>query len=352
MRGRHRGRQLEVLVDISSIDLRYERCRLQHAGGERRLLLQISEVGIREPLQGMSKDDRHVLLDGFKRWRCAKKLGLASVPFRSLDKDEAMAIIALMRRANAQSLTIMEQACLIDELKRVHGFTTGEIAKRLERSAAWVSMRSGVVGEMPEAVRVLVMRGEFPIYAYMYYVRQFMRMNGSQPGDAESFVSVTAGKGLSQRDIGVLASAYFKGGEEVRREIARGNLGFCLDALSRSEVAQVGLNAAEQRVISDLDLVGRRMRRLDYSLRNEQLTTGGFFAQGHILSGGILRIIAAFTEQVRGLYDRSRSQESDRHVIQAGHEHPPNYSAPGCEPQQRPHNSKSGRGGKDITTLR
>jgi hypothetical protein len=320
---------VEALVEISSIDLRYEHCRMRHAGGERRLLAQIAEGGIREPLLGMANSGRHVLLDGFKRWRCAQRLGIPSVPFRSLGADEAMAIIVLMRRANALSLTIVEQACLIDELRKIHALSVADIAKRLERSPAWVSVRCGVLDEMPPTVREQVMRGDFPIYSYMYHVRQFMRISKAEPAEAAAFVAATGGKGLSQREIGALAGAYFKGGDDVRSEIIAGNLGFCLEALRRTDAAASGCTVAEERVIADLDLVGRRMRRLEYALKNETLTTPAFFAQVHLLSGGILRLATTFTERIRGLYDRSRPAPGHRQAERARDGDTPDCSPPG-----------------------
>jgi ParB family chromosome partitioning protein len=44
------------------------------------LLDSIREVGIKVPLSVFAKGDRYVLLDGERRWRCAKKLNLSSVP--------------------------------------------------------------------------------------------------------------------------------------------------------------------------------------------------------------------------------------------------------------------------------
>jgi hypothetical protein len=39
-------------------------------------------------------------------------------------------------------------------------------------------MRLGLIGEMSEKVREKIFRGSFPVYPYMYTLRQFMRMNG------------------------------------------------------------------------------------------------------------------------------------------------------------------------------
>jgi hypothetical protein len=139
-------------VEIMSLDLRYESLRLKSAGAERQLLVSISQHGIRDPLQGVDTKAGRVLLDGFKRLRCAKKLCIAMVPYNSLGSDEALAIIELMRISNAKNLSILEQAKLIDELKSVYKMSNSEIAAHLEKSKAWVSVRAGIIAEMSQCV--------------------------------------------------------------------------------------------------------------------------------------------------------------------------------------------------------
>ena len=39
-------------------------------------------------------------------------------------------------------------------------------------------MRLGLISEMSAAIRAKLFSGAFPVYSYMYTVRQFMRMNG------------------------------------------------------------------------------------------------------------------------------------------------------------------------------
>jgi hypothetical protein len=45
--------------------------------------------GIRDPQQSVDAVEQHILLDGFKRYRCAVKLGIGIVPYVSLATDEA-----------------------------------------------------------------------------------------------------------------------------------------------------------------------------------------------------------------------------------------------------------------------
>jgi hypothetical protein len=83
-------------VEISSFDLRYEGCRMKNKAAERRLLCSIVEQGIRDPLQGVDAHQGRILLNGFKRYRCAKKLSIGIVPYVSLGSDEAFGILELL----------------------------------------------------------------------------------------------------------------------------------------------------------------------------------------------------------------------------------------------------------------
>ena len=140
-------------VEVNSFDLRYESYRLRHEGAERALLCSISDYGIREPLEGIDTKCGRILLNGFKRLRNAKKLGMGIVPYTSLGTDEVMGVINFLRIANAKGLSILEQARLIDDLRCVHKMSVMEIAQSLERSKSWVSMRLGVIEKMSEGVR-------------------------------------------------------------------------------------------------------------------------------------------------------------------------------------------------------
>lgn len=95
------------------------------------MLASIAEQGIAEPLEGVDEGARHVLLNGFKRWRCARKLGLATAPYVSLGEDAAVGIVALLRASNDRALSLLEQAGFVDELKRAHGMTVALSGKRL-----------------------------------------------------------------------------------------------------------------------------------------------------------------------------------------------------------------------------
>jgi predicted transcriptional regulator len=291
-------------IEISELDTRYEHYRLASAGAEKMLLLSIRSHGIRDPLQGVDVNRKHLLLDGFKRYRCAKALHIAMVPYRSIGNDEAAGILELIRVSNAKSLTIIEQARLINELGSVYNMSNDDIAGQLERSKSWVSMRVGLLREVSDVVLEKLFSGEFPTYAYMYTLRQFMRMNSTAQKDIDEFVTSVAGKQLSIRDIEVLAHGYFRGGEDIRHQIRQGNIPWSLSRIKESGRAkQSDCSEFEQSLIRDLEITQKYMQRVTCKSKAQQFKTNSFFAQANLLAGGIIRQLDSFNQAIREFYD-------------------------------------------------
>jgi len=292
-------------IEISSFDLRYAGCRMRSPGAEKALLLSISAHGIREPLQGVGTAGDRILLDGFKRLRCAKKLNIGIVPYQSLGDDEPCGIIELLRISNAKSLSILEQARLIDKLMNVHQMCNAEIAALLERSKAWVSVRAGIISQMSQSVMKKIFNGQFPVYSFMYTLRQFMRINSVKKDEIDEFVNAVAGKHLSTRDIDLLANAYFKGPDEFREQIKSGNISWGLNRLKQSHRPGGDCTERERQMLTALEVTQKYMQRLILKCNDTRFKTGSFYAQANLLSGGILRQLDVFTQAIRQFYDRS-----------------------------------------------
>jgi hypothetical protein len=292
-------------VEISSFDLRFEAYRLKNEVTERMLIASILENGIRDPLQGVDTQESRILLNGFKRYRCAKKLNIGIVPYCCLANDEAFGIIELLRISNAKSLSILEQAKLIDELKNVYHMSIGDIAGLLNKSKAWVSVRAGIIREMSQTVQNRIFSGQFPVYAYMYILRPFIRINKINNEQIKEFVDLIAGKGLSFRDIELLANGYFKGSDEFRQQIKDGNMSWGLKSLKQPSQTASECTQIEQAMIKDLELTQKYMQRVICKSSDTRYKTGAFFAQANLLSGGILKQMNTFGKAIKEFYDRS-----------------------------------------------
>ena len=74
-------------VERTSLDLRYESYRLRNVAAEARLLASVAERGIEQPLSGVDTPQGRLLLDGFRRYRCATKLGIECLPYVTLGEE-------------------------------------------------------------------------------------------------------------------------------------------------------------------------------------------------------------------------------------------------------------------------
>lgn len=292
-------------VELTTLDLRYEGYRMGDDAVEARLLASITERGIEQPLGGVDTPQRRFLLDGFKRYRSAKKLGIGCVPYVSLGAEEAMGIVSLMRVAKDQTLNVLEQAKFIAELRNVHQMSVAEIAEKLGRSKGWISMRRNLLEEMSEGVQRILFRGAFPVYAYMYTLRPFMRMNAAGKERVERFVKAVAGRRLSVRDIELLAGGYFHGPSSLREAIDQGKWSWSLDQMKRVPEDPQGCSDFEHALLRDLEGLQKCMQRVTVRCRDKRLESRAFHAQANLLASSLLSQFPPFLETMREFHDRS-----------------------------------------------
>ncbi len=292
-----------VDIELLHLDPRYKDLRIRNRKQEGKLLSSIAERGIEEPLEGVDVKGGHLLLNGFKRYRCARKLNLRTVPYTSLGQDATTGMVALLRNAQARSLSILEQAGFVDQLRTSEQLSIAEIAELLARSKAWVSMRTGLIGEMTDVIRQKLFSGVFPVYSYMYTLRQFMRMNSVSKQEIEEFVVAVSGKNFSIRQIEQLAHGYFRS-ESFRAEIRSGNITLTLEQQGGDDAP--GCNRFEREFLKDLECISTSMQRVMDTGHDRRLKTPAFGVQADLLTGRILARSDSFIQIMRQLHDRSR----------------------------------------------
>lgn len=292
-------------VELTTLDLRYEGYRMRDGAREARLLASIAERGIEQPLGGVDTPQRRFLLNGFKRYRSAKKLGIGCVPYVSLGAEEAMGIVSLMRVAKDQTLNMLEQAKFIVELLTIHRMSLAEIAEKLGRSKGWISMRRNLLEEMSEDVQEILFRGAFPVYSYMYTLRPFMRMNSVGKEPVKRFVKLMAGRRLSVRDIELLAQGYFCGPSSLREAVDQGKWSWSLEQMKRVPEDPEGCSDFERALLRDLEMLQKCMQRVMVKCLDKRLESRAFHAQANLLASSLLSQFPPFLQTMREFHDRS-----------------------------------------------
>jgi len=249
-------------VERSTLDLRYQDHRLRDKAREARLLSSIAQRGIEQPLEGVDTPQGRILLNGFKRYRCAEKLSIESVPYVSLGNEETLGIAALMQPSKDKDLNILEQAKFVAELLTVHQMSIADVAELLSRSKAWVCVRKSLLEEMNEEIQQILLCGKFPVYSYMHTLRPFMRINGIGQDKILRFIQALAGQSLSVREIQLLADGYFHGPENLQQAVDQGKWSWALEKMKAVPADPDGCSVLERSVLNDLERLQKYMHQI------------------------------------------------------------------------------------------
>ena len=285
----------ENTVDITKINIINKSLKLKNKKAEKDLLSSISENGILEPLMGLFKNDVFILIDGFKRYRCCQKLYINTLPIEVMANDEANAFIKTLKISNSKSLHILEQAKFIKELKNNHDMTARSIAASLDKSTNWVSTRLTLLKELTPLLEEKIFKGHFPVWNAMGILHQCKRSNIASSDEIDNFVKATSGKGLSVKDIDLLANGYFKGGDEFKNQIKNGNFTWSINKLKDGNTQSDTLNDNEKRLLKDLEIASKYIGRIIFKLPSLQ-NNKNFISTGGLLAEGILDKLDKFQE--------------------------------------------------------
>jgi ParB/RepB/Spo0J family partition protein len=310
-------------LELNRLDLRLEHTRTRDNVIEQSLLQSIAQRGILDPLHvaGGAQEQEYILLDGFKRYRCARKLGMGMVAAQIIAGDLATGILAVIRRGDYdKGITTLEQAALIEELHKRCGLTIYDIALQLDRSPSWVSMRLGMIEELSDLVREKIMSGAFPARAYLYGIKGFTRVNNVSSRRVDAFVAAVSGKGLSTRELFVLSRAYFTGGTTIERLIGEGDARRALALLCDDPEGDEdpGLCDRERLFIKDLAAASACISRIIGNDVHESDGTASFMQYVNLWSRTILKHLEKFKAVVHELYYRSEPANRGADHVPAG----------------------------------
>ncbi len=298
------GKKLDV--NIADFDLRYENCRIKDRKLEDSLLLSILKTGIRDPLRGVENEESKILLDGFKRLRCAKKLNIEIIPYISMGNDQAMGIVELIRGSFSKGLNILEQSKLIDELKNSYGMSVAEIADQLGKSKTWVNLRVEAKKSTSQVLTENILAGNFPARSYLYTIAPLTRVYGLKNEEVDRFVNLVSGKKISTRDIDLLARAYFTGSTQIVDQIENGKIEWGLTQLKKQQGCEWGqCTQLEIKVLKHLESIQNLMQKLVIESGDKRLKTNIFWAQANLLTKTILNRIESFSTAILRLHDQS-----------------------------------------------
>lgn len=124
------------------------------------LAASIMEIGVLQPVVVAVDEDGFVLVAGERRWRAAKKAGLASIPAVIRGSSPVGNLVeALVENLQRQDLSPLEEAHAFRELMEEYGMSQEEVADRVGKSRPAVSNTIRLL-QLPGPIQTMVDSGK------------------------------------------------------------------------------------------------------------------------------------------------------------------------------------------------
>lgn len=135
-----------VDISVSAMGESYARFRLAHSGAEGLVLESVRQFGQILPVVVVSAAQGYELIDGFKRLRACRKLGIRTIQAKVLCLGERPVKAAILQlNWKARSIRELEEALIVRSLHREDNLSQVQIATLLGRHKSWVCRRIGLV---------------------------------------------------------------------------------------------------------------------------------------------------------------------------------------------------------------
>jgi ParB family chromosome partitioning protein len=150
-----------VEIPIDEIGEHYRSLRLISPSAEIRMLRSMKRYGQLAPVViNQEADDRHELLDGFKRLRAARNLGFQSLRAWVVAVGGRAGKAALLQcNWTGKTVSDLEEALVVQSLCRQDGMSQVEVAALLDRDKSWVSRRMALIERLSEQVQEAIRLG-------------------------------------------------------------------------------------------------------------------------------------------------------------------------------------------------
>jgi len=204
----------EHILSVEAIGEAYGHLRLVTPRAEKQMRASLERYGQMSPVvvcRGL--DDRHELLDGFKRLRACRELGVAELRVRILALGTRAAKAAMLcLNWTSGSVSDLEEGWVVHALCRDDGLTQVEVGHLLGRHKSWVSRRLSLVERLSDEVQSQLRLG--------LITGTMGRELAQLPrGNQDRVLAAIAGDGLGSREVTALVGLLKKSNQVEQRRI-------------------------------------------------------------------------------------------------------------------------------------
>lgn len=157
------------LVPVERIEANPNQPRLTwDEAGLEELANSVKEHGILQPiLVRPLPDNRYQLVAGERRWRAARKAGLAAIPAMIEDIDDDTALeIAIIENLQREDLSPVDEAMMYERMTSEHGYSVRKLAQKVGKDKGYIENRLRLADAPPEIKELVSLRKDTLSHAY------------------------------------------------------------------------------------------------------------------------------------------------------------------------------------------
>ena len=268
------------------------------------LLESISEVGIKVPLTVYRDGQDYYLIDGERRWRCARKLNLATVPAIVQPKPTKLENLLMMFNIHNVRVDwdLMPMAIKLDEIR--------ELLQR-DGKAANPKNLAGITGVSLTTVRRALELLELPKKYQQMLLREAQKPRDQQKVTVDLFVEINKSRKVIERYVPEVFSK-IKGSEYVDAMVDKYLAGVVGNVVAFRQVSKIArAELAGQDRVSVLPILVDLVRKPDYRIEDAFKATVELAYQMRDLTTKISGLV----EALRTLSNRRRLSDEVRQQL-------------------------------------
>jgi hypothetical protein len=189
-------------LELRHLRVDYAGIRASDPAAEAKLLASIACEGQKVPILVVCDGPHvHQVLDGFRRRHALEQLGRDIILAVEWPAGAVEGLIQVRRPRTGSASGPLEEGWLIETLVELHELSLQEVGERLGRTKSWVHRRLSLVHQLPEVVRLKVLRGTPPGYVATTSGVPWARANGDL---VAPYCDCVIAHGLSTRQAGTV----------------------------------------------------------------------------------------------------------------------------------------------------
>lgn len=204
-------------LDLHLLELRYSHIRIQQPRRIRRLADSIACNSQLIPLNVVSgTEEKFILIDGYQRFAALQLLERDTAFVSVLEISEKEALLQVLVKRGERPWEAIEEAGIIQELKRRFNCSLSEMGKMVGRDKSYIKRRLDLLESLPEGILRLVLSGALSTWAASRVMVPLARANDA---DAAKLAAHLEKEPLSTRQLKCFHEHYRKSGRQVRERM-------------------------------------------------------------------------------------------------------------------------------------